>query len=144
MMSDLPAERLVYRQPLFSSCSVDCFGPFCVTILRSSEKHWGYLLTCVTTRAIHIELVPSIIQNVLDIERLISRRGTPSIIWSDNGTNFVVAEKTSFFCASKIGTQKLFCCLFTKALSGSIIHLVHHIKVEHGSEWRAGVSAFIM
>ena len=82
MMSDLPAERLGYRQPPFTNCGVDYFGPFHVTIRRSSEKRWGFLFTCLTTRAIHIELVPSMDTSscVMAIERFISRRGTPSII----------------------------------------------------------------
>ena len=29
----------------------------------------------------------------MGVERLVSRRGTPAIIWSDNGTNFVGSEK---------------------------------------------------
>ena len=100
MMSDLPAERLGYRQPPFSNCGVEYFGPFHVTIRRSSEKRWGFLFTCLTTRAIHIELVPSMDTSscVMAIERFISRRGTPSIIWSDNGTNFVGAEKELLLC----------------------------------------------
>ena len=104
MMSELPAEHLGYRQPPFSNCSVDYVGTFHVNIRRSSEKRWGFLFT----RAIHIELVPSMDASscVMAIERFISRRGAPSIIWSGNGTNVVGAEK-SFFCASKIGTQKL-------------------------------------
>ena len=100
MMSDFPAERLGYRQPPFSNCGVEYFGPFHVTIRRSSEKRWGFLFTCLTTRAIHIELLPSMDTSscVMAIERFISRRGTPSIIWSDNGTNFVGAEKELLLC----------------------------------------------
>ena len=46
MMADLPPERLSYRHPPFASCGVDYFGPFQVTIWRSSEKHWGFIFTC--------------------------------------------------------------------------------------------------
>ena len=100
MMSDLPAECAIYRQPAFSNCGVDYFGPFLVTNRRSSEKRWSFLFTCFTTRAIHIELVPSMdtISFVMAIKRFISRRGTPSKIWSDNGTNFVGAEKELLLC----------------------------------------------
>ena len=100
MMSYFPAERLDYRQPPFSKCSVDDFGPFHVTIRRSSEKRWCFLFTCLTTRAIHVQLVPFMDTSscVMAIERFISRRRTPSKIWSDNGTNFVGAEKELFLC----------------------------------------------
>ena len=29
----------------------------------------------------------------MGVERFVSRRGTPVMIWSDNGTNFIGAEK---------------------------------------------------
>ena len=99
-MSDFPAERLSFRQSSLSNCGVGYFGPFHVTIRRSSEKRWGFLFTCLTTRAFHIELVPSLDTSscVMVIERFVSRRGTPSIIWSDNGTNLVGAEKELLLC----------------------------------------------
>ena len=45
----------------------------------------------MTTRAVHIEIVSSMDTSscVMGIERFIARRGTPSVIWSDNGTNCI-------------------------------------------------------
>ena len=82
MMSDLPADCLIYRQPPFSNCGVDYFGPFHVTIRRSSEKRCGFPFTCLTIRAINIELVQSMdtISYMMAIERFISRRGTLKIL----------------------------------------------------------------
>ena len=99
-MSDLPIERLGYRQAPFNNCGVDYFGPFHVTIRRSLEKRWAFLFTCLTTRAIHIEVVPSMDSSscVMGVERFIARRGTPSKIWFDNGTNFVDVEKELLLC----------------------------------------------
>ena len=92
MMSDL--ERLGYRQPPFSNCGVNFFGPFHVIIRRSSEKRWGFLFYLLNdSRNSHRVCSMGTSSGVMSIECFISRRGTPSIIWSDNGTNFIGAEK---------------------------------------------------
>ena len=95
MMADLPKERLGYLEPPFSNCGVDYFGSFFVSIRRSSEKRWVFLFTCLTTRAIDLEIISSMDTSarVARSERFIARRGMPNVIWSDNGTNFVGAEK---------------------------------------------------
>ena len=95
MMADLPVERLSYGNPLFSNSGIDFFGPFYVAVKRSTEKRRGFLFTCLTTRALHIEVVNSMDTRscVMGIERFIARRGTPQVLWSDNGTNFTGAEK---------------------------------------------------
>ena len=95
IMAELPVERLAYQSPLFTNTGVDYFGPFYVTVRRTTEKRWGVLFTCLTTRAVHVEIVPSMDASscVMGVERFVSRRGTPAIIWSDNGTNFVGTEK---------------------------------------------------
>ena len=99
-MSDLPVERLGYKQPPLNHTVVDYFGPLYVPVRRSTEKRWGFLCTCLTTRAVHLEIVPSLDTSscVMGIERAIGRRGTPSTSWSDNGTNFVGAEKELLAC----------------------------------------------
>ena len=99
-MADLPIERLGYQHPPFSNTGVDYFGPFLVPIRRSTEKRWGFLFTCLTTRAVHIEVVPSLDTRscVMGVERFIARRGTPTTIMSDNGTNFVGAQKELLAC----------------------------------------------
>ena len=59
IMSDLPKERLAYQSPPFTNSGVDYFGPFYVTVRRTNEKMLGFLLTCLTTRAVHVEIVTS-------------------------------------------------------------------------------------
>ena len=100
MMADLPIQRLGYKQPPFSNTGFDYFGPFLVPIRRSTEKSWGFLFTCLITRAVHIEVVPSLDTSscVMCVERFTARRGTPTTIKFDNGTNFVGAQKELIAC----------------------------------------------
>ena len=88
--ADLPNERLAYQSPPFTNTSVGYFGPFCVAVRRTTGKRLGFLFTCLTTSAVHVEVVPSMDTSpcVMGVELTVSRRGTPAMIWSDNGTNF--------------------------------------------------------
>ena len=74
-MSDLPRERLAFKEPPFSNTGIDYFGPFFVSVKRSTEKRWGFLFTCLTTRAVHFEVVPSMDTSncVMGIERFCAR-----------------------------------------------------------------------
>ena len=55
-MGPLPDARVAYRMSPFSYCGLDYFGPMSVKIGRRREKRWGALFTCLTTRAVHLEL----------------------------------------------------------------------------------------
>ena len=90
LMASLPAERFDASRP-FNSTGIDIFGPFYVKRLRRTEKRYGLLATCMTTRAVHLEVVHSLDTDscTMALRRFFSRRGRPSVIISDNGTNFV-------------------------------------------------------
>ena len=94
-MADLPRERLQERVFPFTNIGDDCFGPFEVKFMRKTMKRWCCLFTCLTTRAVHIEVVPSLeAETCLSaITRFIARRGKLATIRSDNGTNFVGAKE---------------------------------------------------
>ena len=70
---------------------VDCFGPFLVKRGRSQVKRYCVLYTCLVTRAVHIEVAYSMdTDSVINLmRRFIARGGTPELMRTDNGTNFV-------------------------------------------------------
>ena len=59
-MANLPDARLQVSQPLFFHTGCDCFGPFLVKQGRSLVKRWGCILTCMTVRAVHLEVLHSL------------------------------------------------------------------------------------
>ena len=94
-MGDLPRDRLAaYTRP-FSRVGIDCFGPFYVKRGRSQEKRYGCIFTCLVTRAIHIEVLSSLEADAFinAVMRFSARRGRPTLVRCDNGTNFVGASK---------------------------------------------------
>ena len=95
-MADLPKERLATNKHPFCHTAVDYFGPLDIGLSRNrTDKRYGALFTCLTTRAVYLDLAVSLSSedflNVL--RRFIATYGTPETIHSDNGTNFVGAEK---------------------------------------------------
>ncbi|XP_062542409.1 uncharacterized protein LOC134210371 [Armigeres subalbatus] len=94
-MADLPAARLAAFTRPFTYVGVDYFGPMEAVIGRRTEKRWGMLITCLTVRAIHIELVCTLSTDscIMGLRNFISRRGTPRKIYSDRGTNFIGANR---------------------------------------------------
>ncbi|XP_021332949.1 uncharacterized protein [Danio rerio] len=98
-MSDLPPERLSIDPP-FSFVGVDIFGPWMVTSRRTrggqaNSKRWAVLFTCMSTRAIHIEVIESMDSSsfINALRRFFAVRGPAKQLRSDCGTNFVGACK---------------------------------------------------
>ena len=95
VMASLPQGRIPPDDPPFSYVGVDFFGPINVRQRRCQVKRYGCLFTCLTVRAVHIEIADSLdTDSFLNaLRRFISRRGYPKVIQSDNGTNFCAGER---------------------------------------------------
>ena len=94
-MADLPSSRLCVGLP-FENSAVDYFGPFDIRYGgRGRKKAYGSVFTCLTTRAVHVELVCDLTSDrfLLALRRFISIYGTPKKLTSDNGSNFVGAAR---------------------------------------------------
>ncbi len=89
-MADLPPDRIVPDHPPFTFVGVDCFGPFMVKRGRAMVKRYGVLFTCLTMRAVHIEVAQTMETDsfINALRRFMARRGKPAEMRSDNGTNF--------------------------------------------------------
>ncbi|XP_075170124.1 uncharacterized protein LOC142242433 [Haematobia irritans] len=94
-MALLPQARLAAFERPFTYTGIDYFGPLSVSVGRRCEKRWGVIFTCLTTRAIHIEVAHSLDTNssIIALKNFIGRRGYPNRIYTDNGTNFKATER---------------------------------------------------
>ena len=93
-IASLPKDRFDMSRP-FSVSGLDFLGPFTVKKFRKTEKRYVLLITCLATRAIHLEVAQCLDTDsfLLAVRRFMSRRGKPQCVWSDNGTNLVGGEK---------------------------------------------------
>ena len=95
-MADLPEIRLAPYTPPFYNTACNYFGPHHVKIGRNkSTKHYGVVFTCLSTRAIHLEMAVdySAMEFIQVLRRFFAVRGKPALILSDNGTQLVGAER---------------------------------------------------
>ncbi|XP_039451578.1 uncharacterized protein LOC120430530 [Culex pipiens pallens] len=108
-MSDLPHARLAAFEAPFSHVGVDYFGPIEVILGRRVEKRWGVLLTCLTTRAVHLEIAHSLSTGscIMALRNFMVRRGIPRTFYSDNGTNFIGSNRELREAYKTVDQEKL-------------------------------------
>ena len=91
----LPIERTSHSR-VFQHIGLDYLGPLYTKDASNTHiKVWINLYTCMTTRAIHLEVVESLSTQcfIYAFRRFVSRRGMPNLTLSDNATQFKHAAR---------------------------------------------------
>ena len=97
-MGQLPKER-VTPDAVFNNVGLDYAGP--VYLKHGSVrkpvvvKAYVCVFVSLSTKAVHIEAISDLTSEafIACLKRFISRRGKPTLLWSDHGTNFVGAKR---------------------------------------------------
>lgn len=91
----LPISRTMPANP-FSHTGLDYLGPTLYKAPGGPQKAWILLLTCLTCRAVHLEMVDNLSADdfLMALRRLIARRGIPQTLLSDNAPQFILTKRT--------------------------------------------------
>ena len=100
-MADIPEERLQHNHKPFTNTGTDYFGPFYIKLSKATRsnaakgKRYGVIFTCMTTCAVHLEISNDLSTDplILSLKQFIARRGQVKCLMSDNGANFIGAER---------------------------------------------------
>ncbi|XP_055714187.1 uncharacterized protein LOC129808438 [Phlebotomus papatasi] len=110
LMGSLLEYRVTLTRP-FLHTGVDLTGH--VLIKRAprgsaQEKAYVCIFICMSTKAVHLEVLTSLSTKafISAFRRFIARRGMPSHMHSDNGTNFVGASKELYQLLKEHATQQ--------------------------------------
>ena len=141
IMSNLPSERLSAFLPPFDFQEVDYFGPLTINLNKRTRstsgtaKRCGSLFTCMTTRALHLELAGDMPTDsfILALRRFKARRGHPESIQSDNRSNLIGAQGELKDALSKLDRKKIINELNESQYNGCLIHKKVHGWVE---QWK--------
>jgi len=144
LMGQLPGERVTPTRP-FTNSGVDYAGPFHIKQggQRSKITTKGYiaLFICLSTRAIHLELVPDLSTEayIAALRRFVARRGLCNNIYSDNGTNFVGAERE--IKRMILDKEAVDSIVNHASQQGIKFHFVPPSSPHMGGLWEAGVKS---
>ena len=98
LLGQLPSDRLDPGH-IFDRVGVDYAGPIMTksgSVRRPTlVKSYVCLFVSFTVKAVHLEPVSDLTTAAFlaTLRRFVARRGKPSVIWSDHGTNFVGASR---------------------------------------------------
>ena len=147
-MGQLPPER-VTPDMVFEHVGLDFAGPLYLkqgsvckpTILKS----YVCVFVLMAVKAVHLELVSDLLTEsfITCLRRFVARRGKPSSIWSDHGTNLVGANRVlkelyAFLLSKK--TEETICDFCST--QGIDWHFIPERAPHFGGSWEAAVKSF--
>ncbi|XP_011687414.1 PREDICTED: uncharacterized protein LOC105449730 [Wasmannia auropunctata] len=143
-MGNLPASRVTPSAP-FTSTGVDYAGPFnlLASVARGQRitKHYVAVFICLATKAINLECVDdySTAGFLAAFRCFVSRRGLPTHVYSDNGTNFQGADRE--LSAALRALMRDASVQESLANDGIIWHFIPPAAPHFGGLWEAGVKS---
>ncbi|CAH2091441.1 unnamed protein product [Euphydryas editha] len=143
-MGQLPDARLTPDRP-FKSSGVDFTGHINIRFSpgRGSKCYKGYvcLFICMATRAIHLEAVSDLtaVGFIAAFRRFVSRRGLCQHLYSDNGTNFVGADRELRLMFNRAKSQAPDEIAQLLANEGTTWHFIPPQAPNFGGLWEAGI-----
>ena len=146
LMGQLPSARVTACRP-FHQSGVDYAGPIAVRTTKGRGYHStkGYicLFICMATRAIHLEVVSDLTSEAFlaAFKRFVARRGHCAELWSDNGTNFVGANKELKNALPREGSVVARDIASWLATNGTNWHFIPPHSPNFGGLWEAGVKS---
>jgi len=140
IMADLPAARVQQSRP-FARVGVDYAGPLQMreVRLRKSRVYKVYIAVfiCFSVKAVHLEVVTELSTEAFlaAFDRFVARRGLPSEIFSDCGTNFIGADKQLQLLINSPDGQ----CAISQARASCQWHFNPPSAPHFGGLWEAAV-----
>jgi len=146
-MGQVPSARVC---PTFANdrVSVDYAGP--LTIKGGAKRKPTYInayvavFVCLETKACHLELASALTTEafIATLRRFVARRGKPSQIWSDNGSQFTRANKELKELVNSLKQQSTQEAITDHcATQGIQWFFSSPTGPHHGSVWENGVKA---
>ena len=143
IMANLPPRRVLRPPRVFTDCGVDYAGPLRLRLAsaRGHKSHAGYIViyVCFAIKAVHLEIATDYTSEafIASFQRFVSRRGYPSRMYSDCGTNFKGADRELHEAFEKACNGSEFQSLL--ANNKVAWHFNATLAPHFGGLWEAGV-----